>query len=85
MARWLAGSQIVKILPMVASFLQAPVFQRPDNFIRWIRHYPGSKIYFKLNVVQGFGTLPNLTVVGVCIFACTRGKTEIFAQIETLG
>ena len=63
----------------------APVVQRPDNFIRWIRHYSGSKIYFTLNVVQGFGTLPNLTVVGVCIFACTRGNTEIFAQIETVG
>ena len=29
----------------------APVVQRPDNFIRWIRHYSGSKIYFTLNVV----------------------------------
>ena len=47
---------------------QAPVVQRQDNFIRWIRHYSGSKIYFTLNVVQGFGTLPNLIVVGVCIF-----------------
>ena len=35
----------------------APVVQRPDNFIRWIRHYSGSKIYFTLNVVQGFHTL----------------------------
>ena len=64
---------------------QAPVVERPDNFIRWIRHYSGSKIYFTLNVVQRFLTLPNLTVVRVCIFACTRGNTEIFAQIETVG
>ena len=42
---------------------QAPVVQRPDNFIRWIRHYSGSKIDFTLNVVQGFRTLPNLVVV----------------------
>ena len=54
----------------------APVVQRPDNFIRWIRHYSGSKISFTLNVVQGCRTLPNLTVVRVCIFACTRGNTE---------
>ena len=60
---------------------QAPVVQRPDNFIRWIRHYLGSKIYFTLNVVQGFRTLPNSAVVIVCIFACTQGNTEIFAQI----
>ena len=64
---------------------QAPVVQRPDNFIRGIRHYSGSKIYFTLNVVQGFRTIPNLAVVRVCIFACTRGNTEIFAQIETVG
>ena len=38
---------------------QAPVVQRPDNFIRWIRHSLASKIYFKLNVFQGFRTLPN--------------------------
>ena len=63
----------------------APVVQRPDNFIRWIRHYSCSKIYFTLNVVQGFCTLPNLTVARVCIFTCTRGNTEIFAQIETVG
>ena len=63
-----------------------PVVQRLDNFIRWIRHSSASKIYFTLNVVQGFRTLPNLTVVRVCIFACTtRGNTEIFAQIETVG
>ena len=55
------------------------------NFIRWIRHYSGSNIYFTLNVVQGFRTLPNLAVVRVCIFAGTRGNTEIFAQIETVG
>ena len=30
-----------------------------------------------------FSSLPNLIVVRVCIFACTRGNTEIFAQIET--
>ena len=65
--------------------IQAPVVQRPDKFIRWIRHYSGSKIYFTLNVVQGFRTLANLTVVRVCIFACTRGNNEIFAQIETEG
>ena len=64
---------------------QVPVVQRPDNFIRWIRRYTGSKIYFTLNVVQGFCTLPNLTLVRVCIFACTRENTEIFAQIETVG
>ena len=64
---------------------QAPVVQRPDNFIRWIRHYSGSKIYFMLKVVQSFRTLTDLTVVRVCIFACTRGNTEIFAQIETVG
>ena len=28
----------------------APVVQRPDNFIRWIGHNSGSKIYFTLNV-----------------------------------
>ena len=44
----------------------ALVVQRPDNFIRWIRHYTRSKIYFTLNVVQGFCTLSNLTVAGVC-------------------
>ena len=60
------------------------VVQRLDNFIRWIRHYSGSNIYFTLNVVQGCGTLPNLAVVRVCIFACTQGNTEIFAQIETV-
>ena len=38
-----------------------------------------------LNVVQGFRVLPNLVVVRVCIFACTRGNTEILAQIEQLG
>ena len=37
----------------------APVVQRPDNFIRWIRHSSASKIYFTLNVVQGFCTPPN--------------------------
>ena len=37
-----------------------------------------------LNVVQVFCTLPNLAVVRVCLFACTRGNTEIFAQIETV-
>ena len=36
-------------------------------------------------VVQGLRTLPNLAVVTVCIFACTQGNTEIFAQIETVG
>ena len=65
--------------------VQAPVVHRPDNFIRWIRHYSGSNIYFTLNVVQGFRTLPNLSVVRVCIFACQRGNTEFFAQIETVG
>ena len=63
----------------------APVVQRPDNVIRCIRHCSGSKINFTLNVVQGFRTLPNFTVVRVCIFACTRGNTEIFAQIEIVG
>ena len=72
------------LIPFVAEY-QAPVVQRPDNFIRWIRHYSGSKIYFTLNVVQGFLTLPNLAVVRVCIFAYTRGNTETFAQIETVG
>ena len=65
--------------------LLAPAVQRPDNFIWWIRHYLGSKIYFTLNVVQGFRTLPNLAVVRVCIFTCTRGNTEIFAKTETDG
>ena len=64
---------------------QAPVVQRPDYFIRWIRHSSAPKIYFKFNVVQGIRTPPNLTVVRVCIFACTRGNTEFFAQIETVG
>ena len=63
----------------------APVVQRPDNFIRWIRHYSGSKIYFTLHVAHIFRTLPNLAVVRVCIFACTQRNTEIFAQIETVG
>ena len=64
---------------------QVPVVQRPDNFIRWIRHYSGSKIYFTVNVVQGFCTLPDLAAVRVNIFACTRGNTEIFAPIDTVG
>ena len=64
---------------------QAPVVQRADNFIRWIRYYSGSKIYFRLNVVQGFCTPPDLAVVRVCIFAYTRGNTEVFAHIETVG
>ena len=64
---------------------QAPVVQRLDNFIRWIRHYSGSKIYFKLNIVQAFRTIQNLIVLRVCIFACTRGNTEIFAHIKTVG
>ena len=54
--------------------VHAPVLQRTDN-------YSGFKIYsVTLNVVHGFHTLPNLAVVGVCIFACTRRNTEIFAQ-----
>ena len=68
-----------------STFALAPVVQRPDNFIRWIRHYSGFKIYFTLNVVQGFRTVPNLTVVRVCIFGCTRENSKIFAQIETAG
>ena len=58
-----------------------------DKFIRWIRHYSGSKIYFTLNVVQGFHTLPNLTVVRVCIIRLHKRKinTEIFSQIEIEG
>ena len=63
---------------------QGPVVQRPDNFIRWIRHYLGSGIYFTLNVVQGFRTLQSPAVVRVCMFACTRANIEIFAQIETV-
>ena len=39
--------------------IQAPVVQRPDNFFRWIRHSSAPKMYFTLNVVQGFRTLPN--------------------------
>ena len=50
----------------------------------WIRHYLGSKVYFTLNVTQDFCALPNLAVVRVCIFAYTRGNTEIFTQIETV-
>ena len=63
----------------------APVVQRLDNFIRWIRRFSGSKKYFTLNVVQGFRTLPNYAVVRAFIFACTRGNTEIFAHIKTGG
>ena len=37
----------------------ALVVQRPDNFIRWIRYSSASKIYFTLNVVQGFRTFSN--------------------------
>ena len=77
------------MLGFCARYLQpgdlAPVVQRQDNFIRWIRHHSGSKIYFTLNVVQGFRTLPNLAVVKVCIFACTRENTAIFEEIETVG
>ena len=69
----------------LACKLQAPVVQRPDNFIRWIRHYSGSKIYFTLKVVQGFRTLPNLTVVRVCSsLVQEENNTEIFARIETV-
>ena len=74
-----------KISKFTQCIQQAPVVQRKDNFIRWIRHYSESKIYFTLNVVQDFRTLPNLAVVRVFIFAYTRGNTEIFAQIETVG
>ena len=35
------------------------VVQRPNNFIRWIRNSSASKIYFTLNVFQGFRTLLN--------------------------
>ena len=69
----------VRYLPPPKLAHQVPVVQRPDNFIRWIMHYSGSKIYFTLNVVQGFCILPNVAVVRVCIFVCTRGNTEIFA------
>ena len=58
-----------------------PDVQRPDYFIRWIRHHSRSKICFMLN---GFRTLPNFAVVRVSIFACTRGNIEIFVQIETV-
>ena len=51
---------------------QAPVVQRPDNFIQWIRHYSGSKIDFILNVVLDFLTLPNLAVVSVHIHLYKR-------------
>ena len=73
--------------PNLACDCLAQVVQKPDNFIWWVRHYSGSKICFTLNVVQGFSTLPNLAVVRVCMFTCTRGNTctEIFAQIETVG
>ena len=52
------------IIRALTSFLErqiqlARVVQRLDNFIRWIRHSSASKIYFTLNVVQGFRTLPN--------------------------
>ena len=61
----------------------APVVQRLDNFIRWIRDYPGSKIYFTLiKRCPRFSYTPKLRV---CIFACKWGNTEIFAQIETVG
>ena len=53
-----------------------PVVQRPDNFIRWIRHHSRSKICFMLWTFS--------TVVRVSIFAVTRGNIEIFVQIETV-
>ena len=81
----LQAEAILKVTHGNHPVVQAPVVQRPDNFIRWIRHCSGSKIYFTLNVVQGFRTLPNLNVVRVCIKACIRENTEIFAQIETVG
>ena len=33
---------------------QASVVQRSDNFIQWISRYPGSKIFFTLNIDKGF-------------------------------
>ena len=82
---WKANPKAMRKRALCKTKHQAPVVQRPHNFIRWIRHYSGFKIYFTLNVVQGFRTLPNLAVVRVFIFAYTRGNTEIFAQIETVG
>ena len=63
--------------------IQAPVVQRPDNFIRWIRHYSGSKIYFTFNVVQGFRTLPNLE----CAYSLIQEEIlkSLPMQIETVG
>ena len=51
-----------------------------DNVFWWIRHYSGSQIYFTLNVVQGFRTLPNLAVH----VHCTQANIENFAPIETV-
>ena len=39
----------------------APVVQRPDNFIRWIRHYPGSKIYLHVKRCPRFLYTPKLS------------------------
>ena len=61
---------------------QAPVVQRPDNFIRWIKHYSGSKIYFTLNVDQGFRTLTNLAVVRLCAYSLVH--EEILKSLHRL-
>ena len=82
--KWITVTQSVTQSPSPDEDL-GPVVQRPDNFIRWIRHYSGLKIYLTLNVVKGFRSFSNLAVVRVCIFTCTRGNTEIFAQIDTIG
>ena len=63
---WKHGHDILPTNLEVSEDLEnpAPVAQRPDNFIRWIRHYSRSKIYLTLNVVQGFRALPNLINCG---------------------
>ena len=52
---------------MCATKTRSGIQALASTFIRWIRHYSGSKIYFTLNVVQGFRTLPNLALVIVWI------------------
>ena len=51
-----------------------------------ILYIHGLKYTSRLNVVQGFLTLPNLAMVRVCIFAGTQEEIlKSSPQIETLG
>ena len=43
----LNDSETQKVFVLVHSW--GTIVQRPDNFVRWIRHYSASKIYFTLN------------------------------------